>query len=231
MKRKFIPLTKPYLGKEEEKAVINSLRRMDLSADGYYSKKLTSVLSSFLHVSSVFLTPSCSLALELAIKALGIGKGDEVIIPSFTFTATANVVMNAGAKVVFAEIDKHSFALDYTLLEKRITKRTKAIIYVWYGGWCDHIREIMTIAKKHKIPVIEDAACALGVKDGNAYAGTFGDIGCFSFHVTKKVVCGEGGYWLQNEKTLLLRLISYEIMGLTGQRFLWEKLHRMNGLE
>ena len=193
MKRKFIPLTKPYIGKEEVQAVINSLSRKDFAADGYYSKKLSLALSKFLTIPYVYLTPSCSSALELAIRALGIGKDDEIILPSFTFTSTANAVMNAGAKVVFAEIEKENLALDPTLLEKYITKKTKAILFVWYGGWVNQIEEIITIAKKYNLFVIEDAACALGTKIVNKYAGTFGDIGCFSFHETKNVICGEGG--------------------------------------
>jgi len=205
MRNKFIKFNKPYLGREEERMALFAIKKGDLSADGYFGQKLSRTLSSYLNISNVYLTSSCSSALELAVRSLEIGKGDEVIIPSFTMPSTANAVISTGAKVIFSEIERDSLSLDPLLLERIVTKRTKAII-VWYGGFVCQIEKITAIARKYKLAVIEDAACALGTKVGNRFAGTFGDLGCFSFHSTKNIVCGEGGALVTNRKDLCSKI-------------------------
>jgi len=206
MRNKFIKFNKPYLGREEERMALFAIKKGDLSADGYFGQKLSRTLSSYLNISNVYLTSSCSSALELAVRSLEIGKGDEVIIPSFTMPSTANAVISTGAKVIFSEIERDSLSLDPLLLERIVTKRTKAIIVVWYGGFVCQIEKITAIARKYKLAVIEDAACALGTKVGNRFAGTFGDLGCFSFHSTKNIVCGEGGALVTNRKDLCSKI-------------------------
>ena len=143
---------------------------------------------------------SATTALHLSLVALGIGPGDEVIVPAFTWVATANVVLYCGAKPVFCDIDIDTFNLNPKSLNDCITAKTKAIIPVHLFGLCADMDSIKEIAGD--IPLIEDAACAAGSKYKGRSAGTLGDIGCFSFHPRKSVTCGEGGMITTNRDDL-----------------------------
>lgn len=144
--------------------------------------------------------------LHLALIALGIGKGDEVIVPAFSYMATANVVELVGATPVFVDIDIDTFNIDTRLIERAITPRTKAIIPVHeFGLACDIIR-VCELAGKHELHVIEDAACALGAIGNGRFAGTFGTVGSFSFHPRKAVTSGEGGLLVTNDDALARKL-------------------------
>lgn len=136
---------------------------------------------------------SCTAALHLAVLAHGIGKGDEVIVPSQTFVSTVNVLLFAGAKPVFGDIEKSSYNLDPLDIEKKITKKTKAIVVVHYGGLSANLKKIQSIARKHKLVIIEDAAHAVGTKYNGKYIGSHGNTTCFSFYATKNLTTGEGG--------------------------------------
>ena len=131
--------------------------------------------------------------MHLALKALGIGPGDEVIVPAFSYVATANVVELVGAKPVFVDIDLATFNLDTSLLEQSITDKTRAIIPVHEFGLMCNMQVILELAHSKKIPVIEDAACALGASADDKLAGTLGDFGSFSLHPRKAISSGEGG--------------------------------------
>ena len=143
---------------------------------------------------------SATTALHLALVALGVGEGDEVIVPAFTWISTANVVIYCGAKVVFVDVDPKTFNLDVTKLKEKITARTKAIIPVHLFGLCADIDAIKSIAGK--IPLVEDGACAAGAGYKNRPAGSLGTIGCFSFHPRKSVTTGEGGMITTNDDKL-----------------------------
>ncbi len=144
--------------------------------------------------------------LHLSLVALGIGRGDEVIVPAFSYMATANVVELVGATPVFVDIDKRTFNINPALIEQAISPRTRAIIPVHEFGLACDISAIMEIAARHGLFVIEDAACALGATENGKCAGTFGIIGSFSFHPRKAVTSGEGGMMVTDDETLAFRL-------------------------
>lgn len=136
---------------------------------------------------------SCTTALHLALITAGINAGDEVIVPAFTWVATANAVEYTGAVPVFCDIDLNTFNIDVTKIESRITEKTKAIIPVHLFGLAVEMDAVMAIARKHNLKVIEDAACGFGAYYKEVHAGNFGDFGCFSFHPRKAITTGEGG--------------------------------------
>ena len=134
-------------------------------------------------------------SLHLALIALGVGPGDEVIIPAFSYIATGNVVEIVGAKPIFVDIDLDTFNIDAGKIESKITKNTKCIMPVIHEfGLCAPMEEIMRISKKHNIPVIEDAACALGASLNGKSAGTFGEFGSFSLHPRKSITSERGAF-------------------------------------
>src|SRR3990167_5646862 len=196
-----IPLHKTYWGKEEERAAIAALRSGTGVGDLAFSEALTRELSRKLNVPYVLPTGSGTAALELAC-ALLLKYGHEVILPSFTFTSCANAILLAGAKPVFCDIDINTYNIDPADIEKKITKKTKAIMVVHYAGMACEMNKVMDIAQKYRLLVIEDAAHALGAKYQGQSLGTMGNVGCFSFHGTKNVASGEGGFFTTNDKSL-----------------------------
>lgn len=147
----------------------------------------------------MLLTPSCTDALEICALLLDLGPDDEVILPSFTFVSTANAFALRGAKPIFVDIEPKYFNIDADAIEKAITPRTKAIVVVHYAGVACDIERISKIAADHGIPLIEDAAHALGSSLNGRRLGTFGALSTFSFHETKNVTCGEGGALVIND--------------------------------
>ena len=159
---------------------------------------------------------SCTAALHLAHKVLGVGPNDEVVVPAMTFAATANTVIHVGAKPVFADCDKETQNIDPVDIERKITKRTKAIIVVHMAGRPCEMDEIMTIAKKHKLKVIEDAAHAVESEYKGRKIGTIGDIGCFSFYTTKNLVTAEGGMAVTNNVDYAKRMRILSLHGMSA---------------
>ncbi len=153
-------------------------------------------------------TTSCTTALHMALTALGIGPGDEVIVPSFTWIATANAVEYVGARPVFCDIEPDTYNISVKNLEPLITSWTKAVIPVHLFGLCADMDKLMPMCKKHQVYIIEDAACAIGASVNGKKSGSFGNIGCFSFHPRKIVTTGEGGMCTTNDEALARRLIS-----------------------
>lgn len=193
---------KPYISGKEIEYIKDLLDNgLTLSGDGKYTKLVHALLEKRYSVPKALLTTSCSSALELAVRLLNLKKGDEIIAPSFTFSSTINaILLNAGLKVTFAEIDDKTLNIDPEDIERKITSRTKAIIVVHYAGVACDMDKIMKIARKYNIKVIEDAAQAIDAKYKGKYLGTIGDMGCLSFHDTKNVICGEGGALLINRQ-------------------------------
>lgn len=146
-------------------------------------------------------------ALHLSLRALGIGKGDEVITTPFSFIASANAILYTGAKPVFVDIDNQTFNIDPKLIEAKITKKTKAILPVHLFGLPADMESIMKIAKKHRLSVVEDACQAHGAEFENKKVGSFGDLGCFSFYATKNMTTIEGGMITTNNKKLYEKLL------------------------
>jgi perosamine synthetase len=187
-----IPITKPYFGEEELRAVQLPLEN-GWVVQGPHVKKFEEMFSAFTRAPFSISTSSCTTALHLAVAALNLKPGDEVIVPAFTWVATANVVEYMGARPVFCDIDLVTFNIDPVRIESLITPRTVGIIPVHLFGLCADMNPIMEVARRHNLWVVEDAACAFGAWYEDRHAGTFGEMGCFSFHPRKSITTGEGG--------------------------------------
>jgi dTDP-4-amino-4,6-dideoxygalactose transaminase len=194
------PLSDIDLGEEEEREVLKTLRSRWLST-GLVTEKFEKAFSEYLGGGDAIAVSSGTAALHLALACLGLGEGDEVILPSLTFIATANAVLYVGAKPVFADIGgEEDLNIASEEVEKKITEKTKAIMVMHYGGYPCEMKAILGIAKRHGLYVIEDAAHAPGAEYRGKKCGLVGDIGCFSFFSNKNLVTGEGGMVVTRDK-------------------------------
>jgi dTDP-4-amino-4,6-dideoxygalactose transaminase len=197
-----IPFNKPYLTGNELPYITDTLSSLDsgghISGDGIYTKKVQEFLQSRFNAKKALLTTSCTTALELATLLLRLKPGDEVIVPSYTFSSTVNPVLLSGATPVFAEIQKDTLNIDPSDILEKITPRTRAIYPVHYGGVSCAMNEILEIAGDHNLKIVEDAAQGVNATYKRRFLGTIGDFGCYSFHESKNFVCGEGGALLIN---------------------------------
>lgn len=182
----------PYTGRELE-YIEQAVRHGKISGDGKFTQKCSRWMEKQFCVSHVLLTTSCTHALEMAAVLAGIQKGDEVILPSYTFVSTADAFVQRGARLVFVDIRPDTMNLDERLIEGAITEKTRAIVPVHYAGISCAMDEIMEIASRHGLKVIEDAAQGVDAFYKGKALGTIGDFGCYSFHETKNYSMGEGG--------------------------------------
>lgn len=187
-----IKLSKPLIPESEIQRVVDILLSGNL-VQGVTVESFEKSLAEYLGTKFAIAVSSGTAALHLALLASGIKPGDEVIVPAFTFPATANVVEMAGARTVLVDITCDDYCIDTRKIEAAITPKTRAIIPVHEFGQAANISPILDLAQKHDLWIIEDAACALGTMFKGKKAGTFGDIGCFSFHPRKAITTGEGG--------------------------------------
>lgn len=205
-----IPLFDLNYDEQEEKAIIKTLRSKWIST-GPKCQELEQLFCNALNVKHALSVSSCTAALHLAMLALGIKEGDEVIVPSLTFAATANVVKYVGATPVFADIVSYKdLTIDPVDIERKITSKTKAIIPMHYGGFPANMNEVMRIAKKYNLKVVEDASHSPLSEYKGKKLGSIGDVGTFSFFSNKNISTGEGGMFVTNNldyinKTKLLR--------------------------
>lgn len=199
MKNFKVPITKPDLQKEEESAVLETIRSGWIT-QGQQVEKFEEMVAKYVGAKYAIATSSCTTALHLALKVLGVGKDDEVIVPSYTHIATANAIIYCEAKPVFIDIDPTTYNLDVNKIEPLITRKTKAIIPVHQVGLPAKMDTILAIARKYKIEVIEDAACALGSAYKDKKVGSISELTCFSFHPRKLITTGEGGMITTNRK-------------------------------
>lgn len=202
MKDKFrVPFNRPFIvGKELYNIAQAVMVESHLSGDGPFTKRCQKWLEEQLGCEKSLLTHSCTAALEMAAILCDLQPGDEVIMPSFTFVSTANAFALRGATPVFVDIRPDTLNIDEKLIPYAITDRTKAIVPVHYAGVACAMDEIMDIAEKYKLWVIEDAAQALLSTYKGRFLGTIGHFGCLSFHETKNIISGEGGALLVNEE-------------------------------
>lgn len=194
-----VPLTKLPISKRDIKNVNKVLLSGQL-VQGKEVEELEYKVGNFLGTDKVIAVTSGTSTMHLALIASGIGPGDEVIVPAFSYIATANVVELVGAKPIFVDINLETFNIDVNKIEKEITKRTKAIIPVHEFGMPAEMNRILSLAEKYRLVVIEDAACALGARYKNQPVGTFGDFGSFSLHPRKSITSGEGGLLVVKSK-------------------------------
>lgn len=187
-----VPIAKTNLLDNELSSILEPLKSGWL-VQGPQVKEFEEKWSNFTGAKFSNAVTSCTSALHLSLLALGLKRDDEIIVPAFSWISTANVVEHVGAKVVFCDIDINTFNIDILELEKKITNKTKAIIPVHLFGLSADLENILDIAKKNNLYVVEDAACGFGAKFRNKHVGTFGQTGCFSFHPRKAITTGEGG--------------------------------------
>jgi len=200
-----IPFGRSCLVGRELEYIVEATRYGHLSGDGEFTKRCQRWLVENLGCHHALLTHSCTAALELAAICSGVGDGDEVIMPSFTFVSTANAFVLRGAVPVFVDIRADTLNLDEALAEAAVTPRTRAIVPMHYAGVACEMDAIGALARRHGLVVVEDAAQALMATYRGDYLGTIGDLGCLSFHDTKNVICGEGGALLFRDATFVER--------------------------
>jgi dTDP-4-amino-4,6-dideoxygalactose transaminase len=200
-----VPIARTSLTQGEIESVLEPLRTGWL-VQGPKVREFEEKWSSFTGAEHSIAVTSCTTALHLSLAALGLQPGDEVIVPAFTWIATANVVEHLGGKVVFCDIDLNTFNIDTGQLAKKVTSKTKAIIPVHLFGLAAEMNEIIKVANQYGLWVVEDAACGFGSRYYGRHAGTLGNTGCFSFHPRKAITTGEGGMITTNDATLAERL-------------------------
>ncbi len=198
-------LASPSFEETDIAAVVRVLRSGAL-VQGAEVRLFESRVEAFIGARHAIAVANGTIAIQLALSALDIGPGDEVIVPAFSFIATANAVVLCGARPVFVDVDARTFNIDPTRVCHAVSPRTKAILPVHEFGLCCDIDALVAIARRHNLAVVEDAACALGSRSVGRHAGTMGDIGTFSLHPRKIITCGEGGLITTASDTLAERL-------------------------
>ena len=198
-------LTLPYLDEDEVREVAKVLSTGYLT-QGPKVAEFEEKIANLVSAKHAFAMSSCTTALHLALVALGIGEGDDVLVADYTFPATANVVVQQGARPVLVDVHRDTYNIDVDEIERRITPATRAIIPVHAFGLPASMGDVMEVAHRHSVSVIEDAACALGAKLHDQACGTFGEMGCFSFHPRKSITTGEGGLIATNDDVLAERI-------------------------
>ncbi len=194
----------PHTGREET-YMAEAIARGKICGDGAFTRRCSEWLELHTKTAKALLTTSCTHATEMAALLTGIGPGDEVILPSYTFVSTADAFVLRGARAVFVDIRPDTMNMDETLIEDAITERTRAIVPVHYAGVACEMDAIMDIARRHGLSVIEDAAQGMMASYRGQMLGTIGDFGCYSFHETKNYSMGEGGALLIKDSRDILR--------------------------
>lgn len=218
---KFIPVAEPVLDGNEKKYINKCIDTNWISSQGEFVEKFEKDFSDYCNVSYGVSTSNGTVALHLALEALDIGEGDEVIIPDLTFAATINTVIYTGATPVLVDIDEDSWTIDVDEIRKNINKNTKAIIPVHLYGQPCAMDEILRVAEENNIYIIEDCAEAHGAEFNGKKVGSFGDISCFSFYGNKIITTGEGGICLTDDKDLYKRMKKLRDHGMSPKKRYW----------
>jgi dTDP-4-amino-4,6-dideoxygalactose transaminase len=214
-----IPFDRPYIVGKELHYIAEAVLGRRIEGDGPFTRRCARLLEERFGIAKVFMTPPCTAALELAAMLCDVGPGDEVILPSFTFVSTANAFVRLGARPVFVDIRPDTLDLDESLIEAAITPRTRAIVPVHYAGVACAMGRIMAIARAHGLRVVEDAAQGVNASYRGRALGSLGDLGTYSFHSTKNLVCGEGGALCVNAPALVERAEILRDKGTDRSRF------------
>jgi perosamine synthetase len=221
-----IPWAKPDLAGNEQKYVSEAVASTWIS-DGPFVERFEREFSGYCGSRYAMTASNGTTALHMAFLALGVGPGDEVILPGFAFMAAANVALHLGAKPVFTEVDPLTWCMNANEVEKHISSKTKVIVPVHtYGNMCA-MSEIMELANSKSIPVVEDAAEAFASRHNNRHAGTIGAMGTFSFHATKTITTGEGGMVVTQSQQFFDRMYLFRNHGMLRTRY-WHELHGHN---
>ncbi|TCP19973.1 dTDP-4-amino-4,6-dideoxygalactose transaminase [Scopulibacillus darangshiensis] len=215
-----IPFNQPALAGNEEIYLQEVLRKRKLSGEGDFTIKCHRWIEQKFNCEQALLTPSCTHALEMSAVLMGIKPGDEVIMPSYTFSSTANAFALHGAKIVFVDIKPDTMNIDERMIEAAVTKKTKAIVVVHYAGVACEMDAIQAIADRCGLFIVEDAAQGVMSTYKGKPLGTIGTFGCFSFHETKNYTSGEGGALLINDKRFASRAEIIREKGTNRKQFL-----------
>lgn len=208
----------PYVGTEEE-YLVSAIHSHKISGDGPFTQKCNRWMEERFRARKVLLTTSGTSALDMAMLLCDIKPGDEVILPSYTFSSTANAAVMCGAKLVFVDIRPDTMNIDETKVEEAITEKTKAVVVVHYAGVACEMDTIMDIARRHNLKVVEDAAQGVMAQYKGRYLGTIGDFGCYSFHETKNYSMGEGGAIVINDPVYIERAEVLREKGTNRSKF------------
>lgn len=222
------PVYKPKLFGNEKKYVLDCLDSNWISSKGDYVQKFEDSFKNYIGANYSTTVVNGTCALHLALLALDIGPGDEVILPSLTYIATANAIKYTGAKPVFVDSEKDTWQIDPEKISDKITNKTRAIICVHLYGFPSDLSKLKSICKEHNLFLVEDCAEALGTKYENKLVGTFGDISAFSFYGNKTITTGEGGMVSTNDRTLFDRCVKIKTQGLAHHREYWHDIIGFN---
>jgi dTDP-4-amino-4,6-dideoxygalactose transaminase len=214
-----IPFNKPFIVGNELYNIAQAVIKGHLAGDGYFTKQCHKWLEERLGCKKALLTHSCTAALEMTAILCDIKPGDEIILPSFTFVSTANAFVLRGGTPIFVDIRPDTLNIDEKKIEDAITRKTKVIVPMHYAGVPCAMDDIMNIAQKHNLFIIEDAAQALMSTYKNRFLGTIGNLGCLSFHETKNIISGEGGALLVNDQQFIKRSEIIREKGTDRARF------------
>ena len=210
-----IPLLRPYFDSEE---LIEIQKVLDSGwvSQGPKVKEFEAKIAEYPDVKYAIAVTNCTSALHLALLSIGVKEGDDALVADYTFPATGHSVLYCGAKPVFVDVYLRTYNINLERIEEKITDKTKAIIPVHTFGQPAEMDAIMELAEEYNLRVIEDTACALGAKYKNTYAGTIGDVGCFSFHARKGITTGEGGMVVTNNKNFAAKIRNLSVFGMTS---------------
>lgn len=229
----FLPTNEPVLDGNEKKYVLDCFKRNWISAHGVYTKKLEQSFAKWVGTKYAVVCGNGTEAIHLALASLGLGEGDEIIIPDFTIICSASMPILAGVKPVLVDVDRY-WCLDPEKIEEKITPRTRAIMPVHMYGNPANMDAILRIAQKHKLFVIEDACAAIGATFDRRKVGSMGDINCFSFYASKNITSGEGGMVTTNSRELADRVELLKSHAFEKPRFIHRWLgfnYRMTDLQ
>lgn len=205
-KNSFIYQMEPWIGKEEQEAVYSYLGSGGWLTEFKKTTEFERMIAEFLGVKHACVMTNGTVTLFAALQALGIGVGDEVIVPNFSMIASANAVVLTGAKPILVDIVEKDLCIDFDLVERAITGKTKALMFVSLNGRSPDMYKVVSFCKKHKLYLIEDAAQSLGSKWNGKYLGTFGEIGSFSFSTPKVITTGQGGALVTDSNDLIKKI-------------------------
>jgi len=226
-----IPFNKPYFFGDPLKYIEDSITLKFASGDGFYTKKCEKLIEESKEFLKVMITPSCTAALEMSALLSMVKPGDEVLLPSYTFSSTANAFALRGANLIFVDCSKDTFNSELTHYEQAISKNTKFLILVHYGGACADIGPILDLARNNNVLVIEDAAQSYNAYYDNGPLGGFGALGCISFHETKNLRAGEGGALVINQPELIEKAHIIREKGTNRNAFLNKKVSKYNWVD
>jgi perosamine synthetase len=217
----FTPIATPHLTGNEFKYLLDAFSSTWISSTGFYIDKFEKNFAAFCESEYAIATSNGTVAIQLALSALDIGKGDQVIVPDFTFAATINAVINTGAEPVIVDVEKDSWCINPDEMARAITVKTKAIIPVHIYGQPANMEKIMQIARENNLYVVEDCAEAHGAKYKSKKVGSWGDIGCFSFYANKVITTGEGGMCVTDSEELNKKMRMLRDHGMNTRKKYW----------